>query len=64
VSGRRFAQVWEGSGTRRRLRNDLNYTVCITDRHKLRPLVDPKDGAQTRTAEAPKGKKRELETVD
>ena len=37
TSGRNFHQIWHG--------NDLmrgNSNVCITDRHKLRPLVDPK----------------------
>ena len=27
---------------------------AITDRHKLRPLVEPKDGAEDRTAEKEK----------
>jgi hypothetical protein len=38
VTGRPFHQIWNG--------NDLirgRSDTCITDRHKLRPLVDPKD---------------------
>jgi hypothetical protein len=41
TSGRKFHQVWSG--------NDLirGYSEeCITGRHKLRPLVDPKDDAE------------------
>ena len=37
TSGRKFHQLWHG--------NDLHRGAsdkCITDRHKLRPLVDPK----------------------
>ncbi len=39
ATGRPFHQVWDG--------NDLirgNSDECVTDRHKLRPLVDDKDG--------------------
>jgi hypothetical protein len=39
VSGRPFAQLWEGTGTERRLTTRGNSNECITDRHKLRPLV-------------------------
>ena len=38
VTGRPFHQIWSG--------NDLlrgHSSECITDRHKLRPLVDSKD---------------------
>ncbi len=38
ATGRPFHQVWNG--------NDLirgNYSECVTDRHKLRPLVGDKD---------------------
>lgn len=64
VSGRPLAQLWEGGGAGGRLTNAVKSSRCITDRHKLRPLVEPKDRARKRTAAAPKGKKRELETVD
>jgi hypothetical protein len=39
ATGRSFHQVWDG--------NDLirgNYNECVTDRHKLRPLVGGEDG--------------------
>jgi hypothetical protein len=38
VSGRPFHQLWEGNDLMRG-RTDK----CVTDRHKLRPLIDPKD---------------------
>jgi hypothetical protein len=40
ATGRPFHQVWNG--------NDLirgNYSECVTDWHKQRPLVGDKDGA-------------------
>jgi hypothetical protein len=40
VTGRQFHQVWDGSDLIRG-----NYNECITDRHKLRPLVGDKDDA-------------------
>lgn len=38
VTNRPFHQVWSGNDLLRGCFNE-----CITDRHKLRPLVDPKD---------------------
>ena len=38
VSGRPFHQLWHGNDLQRG-----NSDECVTDRHKLRPLVDPKD---------------------
>jgi hypothetical protein len=38
VSGRKFQQLWHGNDLLRGYSDE-----CITDRHKLRPLVDPKD---------------------
>lgn len=43
VSGRPFAQLWNDEGVLSR--GDAN--ICFTDRHKLRPLVDAKDKAET-----------------
>lgn len=48
VSGRPFHQLWEG---KQLVRGNTN--VCITDRHKLRPLVDPKDDAVPELEEKP-----------
>lgn len=38
VSGRPFHQLWHGKDLQRGSSDE-----CITDRHKLRPLVDSKD---------------------
>ena len=38
TTGRPFHQVWDGNDLLRGSSNE-----CITDRHKLRPLVDSKD---------------------
>ena len=38
VSGRPFHQLWKGQELQRGASSE-----AITDRHKLRPLVDPKD---------------------
>jgi hypothetical protein len=38
VTGRPFHQIWNGNDLLRSYSNE-----CITDRHKLRPLVDSKD---------------------
>jgi hypothetical protein len=38
ISGRPFHQIWAGKELIRGYSDE-----CITDRHKLRPLVDPKD---------------------
>lgn len=53
ASGRPFAQLWVGSGSRRRLRNEYNSNECITDRHKLRPLVNLKPETEERACERP-----------
>lgn len=37
VSGRKFRQFWVGETLRAAWSSE-----CVTDRHKLRPLVDPK----------------------
>ena len=39
LSGRNLNQLWQGKKLIRGYSSS-----CITDRHKLRPLVDPKDG--------------------
>ena len=39
VSGRFFPQVWDTEGNL----TSGSSNECYTDRHKLRPLVDPKD---------------------
>jgi hypothetical protein len=49
VSGRPFHQLWMGDDLQRGASNE-----AITDRHKLRPLVEPKDGAEDHTAEKDK----------
>jgi hypothetical protein len=46
VSGRPFHQLWDGGDLLRDLSNE-----AITDRHKLRPLVDPKVEADERQVE-------------
>ncbi len=38
ATGRPFHQMWSGNDLLRGYSNE-----CITDRHKLRPLVDPKE---------------------
>jgi hypothetical protein len=48
VSGRKFDQLW--------MENDLqrgSSDKCDTDRHKLRPLVDPNDPMEDKVVEAP-----------
>jgi hypothetical protein len=49
VSGRPFHQLWMGNDLQRGASDE-----AITDRHKLRPLVEPKDGAEDRKAEKDK----------
>jgi hypothetical protein len=47
TTGRPFFQLWSG--------NDLlrgNSNECITDRHKLRPLIDPKEIEELRDVAA------------
>ena len=46
TSGRNFHQIWRGNDL---IRGPSN--VCITDRHKLRPLVDPKDKVEDEDVE-------------
>lgn len=46
VSGRAFHQLWNSDGEIVR----GNSNVCITDRHKLRPLVDSKDEPEVRNS--------------
>lgn len=41
ISGRNFNQLWAGYDLVRG-----SSSVCITDRHKLRPLVDAKDESE------------------
>ena len=64
VSGRPFAQLWDESGSERRLTTRGNSSECVTDRHKLRPLVDPKGEERADAATRVKGKKRELATSE
>ena len=58
VSGRTFPQHWDSEGN---LISGYSDRV-ITDRHKLRPLVDPKDESKMCEAEVEdvKNRKREL----
>lgn len=44
VSGRPFHQLWHGNDLQRG-----SSDTCVTDRHKLRPLVDPKDKVEEKT---------------
>ncbi len=46
VSGRKFHQLWSGNDLQRG-----SSDTCITDRYKLRPLVDPKDPLEARQIE-------------
>lgn len=48
VSGRLFQQLWHGNKLRLGTSNK-----CITDRHKLRPLVDSKDKGEDEQVHAP-----------
>lgn len=52
VSGRPFHQLWSGDDL---VRGDTD--KCVTDRHKLRPLVDPdSDETDDEAIEVPSGK--------
>jgi hypothetical protein len=42
ISGRKFHQLWMGNDLQRGSSDE-----CVTDRHKLRPLVDPKVEVET-----------------
>ena len=46
ISGRKFHQLWMGNDLQRGSSDE-----CVTDRHKLRPLVDPKVEADVRQLE-------------
>jgi len=46
VSGRKFHQLWAGNDLHRGTSDE-----CVTDRHKLRPLVDPKDPVEDEQVE-------------
>ena len=46
INGRKFHQLWHGNNLHRGTSDK-----CITDRHKLRPLVDPKVEAEARQVE-------------
>ena len=46
ISGRKFHQLWMGNELQRGSSDE-----CVTDRHKLRPLVDPKVEAEERQVE-------------
>jgi hypothetical protein len=63
VSGRPFAQFWEGGGAGGALIDNPGVNECITDRHKLRPLVDPKVKAEGRAAVRKPARKRELQST-
>lgn len=47
ASGRKFQQLWSGNDLHRGASDE-----CVTDRHKLRPLVDPKDDVEDVHVEA------------
>jgi hypothetical protein len=59
VSGRPFPQLWNKKGIPI---SSGNSNQCYTDRHKLRPLVDPKDKSEVRETgiEDVRNRKREL----
>lgn len=49
ASGRNFHQLWTETGSTSHLARGYSNT-CITDRHKLRPLVDSKDEPEVRNS--------------
>lgn len=49
VSGRPFQQLWHGDDLLRGFSDE-----AVTDRHKLRPLVEPKDKPEIKAAAAPR----------
>ena len=55
VSGRPFHQLWMGDDLQRGASDE-----AITDRYKLRPLVDPKDDADDVNAEVSKSQTTEV----
>jgi len=60
VSGRFFPQVWDSEGNL--LKGSSN--ECFTDRHKLRPLVDPKDESEIREADVEDVKSQNREPAE
>ena len=60
VSGRPFPQLWNEKG----LLISGNSNKCYTDRHKLRPLVDPKDKSEVREAGVKDVRNRKREIID
>ena len=64
ASGRPLAQIWNERGPKRSLLNNPGVIDCITDRHKLRPLVDPKVKEEARAAKRTPGRKRELQSTE
>jgi hypothetical protein len=57
VSGRPFHQLWVGKELQRGAS-----TEAITDRHKLRPLVDPKEDSTSSVANVIRSKQLEAQT--
>jgi len=55
VSRRQFHQLWMGNDLQRGASDE-----AITDRHKLRPLVDPKDESDDMHAEVSKFRTTEV----
>ena len=49
VTGRQFHQLWDGDDLVRGFSDE-----AVTDRHKLRPLVEPKDKPEIEAAAAPR----------
>ncbi len=60
VSGRPFPQLWNEKG----FLISGNSNKCYTDRHKLRPLVDPKDESKVREAGVKDVRSRKRELAD
>jgi len=60
VSGRPFPQYWNSEGNLISGSSDK----AITDRHKLRPLVDPKDESKVREAGVKDVRNRKRELAD
>jgi len=66
VSGRPFHQLWKNGGDGSRSKDVVrgSSNTCITDRHKLRPLVDPKDGLEVGDSAVKRVRGRKKELVD
>jgi hypothetical protein len=56
ISGRFFAQLWGDDN----ILNRGTSFECVTDRHKLRPLVDPKDESELRDSDVELDKEKKL----